>query len=164
MKNLILWAVIATVVVMVLNKFDTAPSINEYTYSEFVSQVKSGQVETVTVDGPVIIGRMSDGSSFETVRPELVDLDLVNELLGNGVVLEGKKPESQSIWTQLLVASFPILVIIVVFMFFMRQMQGGGGGGKGPMSFGKSKARLLSEDQIKTTFADVAVLTRPKKM
>ncbi len=70
--------------------------------------------------------------------------------------IEGKQPEQQSIWTQLLVASFPILVIIAVFMFFMRQMQGGAGGKGGPMSFGKSKARLLSEDQVKTTFADVA--------
>ena len=68
----------------------------------------------------------------------------------------GKQPEQQSIWMQLLVASAPILIIIVVFMFFMRQMQGGAGGKGGPMSFGKSKARLMSEDQIKTTFADVA--------
>jgi cell division protease FtsH len=163
MKNLILWAIIATVVVMVLQKFDPAPNTTEYTYSEFVSQVKQGQVSEVTVDGPVIIGKLSDGSSFETVRPELVDLDLVNELLNNNVAIEGKKPEQQSIWTQLLVASFPILVIIVVFMFFMRQMQGGGGGGKGPMSFGKSKARLLSEDQIKTTFADVAGVNEAKE-
>jgi cell division protease FtsH len=74
----------------------------------------------------------------------------------NHVVVEGKQPEQQSIWTQLLVASFPILVIIAVFMFFMRQMQGGAGGKGGPMSFGKSKARLLSEDQVKTTLADVA--------
>ena len=72
------------------------------------------------------------------------------------MLIEGKQPEQQSIWTQLLVASFPILVIIAVFMFFMRQMQGGAGGKGGPMSFGKSKARLLSEDQVKTTFADVA--------
>jgi cell division protease FtsH len=72
------------------------------------------------------------------------------------VTVEGKLPEQQSIWTQLLVASFPILVIIAVFMFFMRQMQGGAGGKGGPMSFGKSKARLLSEDQVKTTLADVA--------
>ncbi|MCL3028920.1 AAA family ATPase, partial [Klebsiella pneumoniae] len=84
------------------------------------------------------------------------DNGLIGDLVNNNVVVEGKQPEQQSIWTQLLVASFPILVIIAVFMFFMRQMQGGGGGRGGPMSFGKSKARLLSEDQVKTTFADVA--------
>jgi len=163
MKNLILWAIIATVVVMVLNKFDQSPSSTEYSYSEFVEQVKIGQVDAVTVDGAVITGKMQDGTRFETVRPELVDLELVNDLLNNGVKIDGKKPEQQSIWTQLLVASFPILVIIVVFMFFMRQMQGGGGGGKGPMSFGKSKARLLSEDQIKTTFTDVAGVDEAKE-
>ncbi|KTC64465.1 ATP-dependent metalloprotease, partial [Pseudomonas fluorescens ABAC62] len=84
------------------------------------------------------------------------DNGLIGDLVDNHVVVEGKQPEQQSIWTQLLVASFPILVIIAVFMFFMRQMQGGGGGKGGPMSFGKSKARLLSEDQVKTTLADVA--------
>lgn len=162
MKNLILWAIIATVVVMVLNKFDTTSPAAEYSYSEFVEQVKIGQVQAVTVEGAVISGKLEDGTRFETVRPELVDLALVDELLANGVEIEGKKPEQQSIWTQLLVASFPILVIIVVFMFFMRQMQGGGGGGKGPMSFGKSKARLLGEDQIKTTFVDVAGVDEAK--
>ncbi|MEG2914528.1 MAG: ATP-dependent zinc metalloprotease FtsH, partial [Pseudomonas sp.] len=84
------------------------------------------------------------------------DNGLIGDLVDNHVVVEGKQPEQQSIWTQLLVASFPILVIIAVFMFFMRQMQGGAGGKGGPMSFGKSKARLLSEDQVKTTLADVA--------
>jgi len=79
------------------------------------------------------------------------------------VVVEGKKPEQQSVWTQLLVASFPILLILAVFMFFMRQMQGGGGGRGGPMSFGKSKAKLLGEDQITTTFADVAGVDEAKE-
>jgi cell division protease FtsH len=85
------------------------------------------------------------------------------DLLDNEVVVEGRQPEQPSIWQQLLVASFPILIIILVFMFFMRQMQGGGGGRGGPMSFGKSKARLLSEDQIKTTFADVAGVEEAKE-
>ena len=79
------------------------------------------------------------------------------------MVVEGKKPEQQSVWTQLLVASFPILLILAVFMFFMRQMQGGGGGRGGPMSFGKSKAKLLGEDQITTTFADVAGVDEAKE-
>ena len=90
------------------------------------------------------------------MRPAITDNGLIGDLVDNHVVVEGKQPEQQSIWTQLLVASFPILVIIAVFMFFMRQMQGGAGGKGGPMSFGKSKARLLSEDQVKTTLADVA--------
>jgi cell division protease FtsH len=104
----------------------------------------------------VITGKRNDGDSFKTIRPAIQDNGLIGDLVDNHVVVEGKQPEQQSIWTQLLVASFPILVIIAVFMFFMRQMQGGAGGKGGPMSFGKSKARLLSEDQVKTTLADVA--------
>ena len=109
----------------------------------------------VTISGVSILGEFSNGQSFETVRPTH-DPKLMDDLLEHKVEVLGKKQEQQSIWTQLLVASFPILVIIAVFMFFMRQMQGGGGGGRGPMAFGKSKAKLLGEDQIKTTFADVA--------
>jgi cell division protease FtsH len=104
----------------------------------------------------VITGKRTDGDNFKTIRPAIQDNGLIGDLVDNRVVIEGKQPEQQSIWTQLLVASFPILVIIAVFMFFMRQMQGGAGGKGGPMSFGKSKARLLSEDQVKTTLADVA--------
>jgi len=110
----------------------------------------------VAVDGYAITGKRNDGDSFKTIRPAIQDNGLIGDLVDNHVVVEGKQPEQQSIWTQLLVASFPILVIIAVFMFFMRQMQGGAGGKGGPMSFGKSKARLLSEDQVKTTLADVA--------
>ena len=87
----------------------------------------------------------------------------MDDLLAHNVVVEGKQPEQQSVWTQLLVASFPILLILAVFMFFMRQMQGGGGGRGGPMSFGKSKAKLLGEDQITTTFADVAGVDEAKE-
>ena len=104
----------------------------------------------------MITGKRSDGDTFKTIRPAIQDNGLIGDLVENHVTVEGKLPEQQSIWTQLLVASFPILVIIAVFMFFMRQMQGGAGGKGGPMSFGKSKARLLSEDQVKTTLADVA--------
>src|SRR3546814_156756 len=125
-------------------------------YSDFIQQVKDGKVERVAVDGYVITGKRTDGDSFKTIRPAIQDNGLIGDLVDNHVVVEGKQPEQQSIWTQLLVASFPILVIIAVFMFFMRQMQGGAGGKGGPMSFGKSKARLLSEDQVKTTLADVA--------
>ena len=104
----------------------------------------------------MITGKRSDGDTFKTIRPAIQDNGLIGDLVDNHVTVEGKLPEQQSIWTQLLVASFPILVIIAVFMFMMRQMQGGAGGKGGPMSFGKSKARLLSEDQVKTTLADVA--------
>lgn len=155
-KNLILWLIIAAVLVTVMNNFSSPSEPQTLNYSDFIQQVKDGKVERVTVDGYVITGKRSDGDTFKTIRPAIQDNGLIGDLVNNSVVVEGKQPEQQSIWTQLLVASFPILVIIAVFMFFMRQMQGGGGGRGGPMSFGKSKARLLSEDQVKTTFADVA--------
>jgi cell division protease FtsH len=155
-KNLILWLIIAAVLVTVMNNFSSPSEPQTLNYSDFLEQVKEGRVERVTVDGFVIIGKRSEGDTFKTIRPAIQDNGLIGDLINNNVVIEGKQPEQQSIWTQLLVASFPILVIIAVFMFFMRQMQGGAGGKGGPMSFGKSKARLLSEDQVKTTFADVA--------
>ncbi len=155
-KNLILWLIIAAVLVTVMNNFSSPNEPQTLNYSDFIQQVKDGKVERVAVDGYVITGKRTDGDSFKTIRPAIQDNGLIGDLVDNHVVVEGKQPEQQSIWTQLLVASFPILVIIAVFMFFMRQMQGGAGGKGGPMSFGKSKARLLSEDQVKTTLADVA--------
>jgi len=140
----------------VMNNFSSPNEPQTLNYSDFIQQVKDGKVERVAVDGYVITGKRNDGDSFKTIRPAIQDNGLIGDLVDNHVVVEGKQPEQQSIWTQLLVASFPILVIIAVFMFFMRQMQGGAGGKGGPMSFGKSKARLLSEDQVKTTLADVA--------
>ncbi|MBJ6136855.1 ATP-dependent zinc metalloprotease FtsH [Marinobacter litoralis] len=161
-KNLVLWLVIAAVLLMVFQNFTPTTSGQQVNYSQFVEMVQQGQVRQVTVDGLEIQGVRGDGSQFQTVRPQVPDNKLMDDLLANQVEVIGKEPERQSLWTQLLVAAFPILIIIALFMFFMRQMQGGGGG-KGPMSFGKSKARLLSEDQIKTTFGDVAGVEEAKE-
>ena len=161
-KNLVLWLIIAAVLLTVFNNFNPQTASQQMSYSDFVSLVENGQVQRVTIDGLAIEGERQDGTRFETIRPNVQDPDLMPSLIENRVTVIGREPERQSIWTQLLVASFPILVIIAVFMFFMRQMQGGGGG-KGPMSFGKSKARLMSEDQIKTTFADVAGVDEAKE-
>ncbi|MBY5925332.1 ATP-dependent zinc metalloprotease FtsH [Halomonas denitrificans] len=155
-KNLILWLVIAAVLLTVFNNFSVENAPNQMNYSQFVQQVQNEQVRSVTIDGYTISGERNDGSSFQTIRPSAEDPKLMDDLLSNNVTVVGKKPEQQSLWTRLLIASFPILLILAIFMFFMRQMQGGGAGKGGPMSFGKSKAKLLSQDQIKTTFADVA--------
>ena len=155
-KNLILWLVIAAVLLTVFNSFNVETTPNTTNYSQFVHEVQQKRVKKVVIDGYDIFGERVDGSRFQTIRPAADDPRLMDDLLSNNVLVEGKKPEGQSIWTRLLVASFPILLIMAVFMFFMRQMQGGAGGKGGPMSFGKSKARLLTQDQIKTTFADVA--------
>ena len=164
-KNLILWVIIALVLLTVFKNFDgMQTSTQKVNYSDFVTQVDSSQVSRVLIDGYTLTGTYTNNERFEVNLPPTVrDDKLMDEMLRNGVQVEAKPIEKQSIWSQLLVASFPILVIIAVFMFFMRQMQGGGGGKGGPMSFGKSKARLLSEDQIKTTFTDVAGVDEAKE-
>ncbi len=164
-KNLLLWLIIAAVLLSVFNNFSVKPNPDTLTYSQFIQEVRNDRIEKVTVDGLVIRGLRRDNSDFETVRPMIEDPKLMDDLYNHNVEVRGTKPAEQSIWSQLLIASFPILIIIAVFMFFMRQMQGGAGGGGrgGPMAFGKSKARLLSEDQIKTTFADVAGVDEAKE-
>ncbi|PSF08313.1 ATP-dependent metalloprotease [Marinobacter fuscus] len=161
-KNLVLWLIIAAVLLMVFQNFSPTTTGQQVNYSQFVEMVQQGQVRQVTIDGLQVQGVRNDGSQFQSIRPQVSDNKLMDDLLANKVEVIGKEPERQSLWTQLLVAAFPILIIIALFVFFMRQMQGGGGG-KGPMSFGKSKARLMSEDQIKTTFADVAGVDEAKE-
>lgn len=162
-KNLLLWLIIAAVLLTVFNNFNVTKGPEEIEYSDFLQMVTQNQVSNVEIDGMTIRGLRYDGSRFETIQPQLSDKALIDDLVNNNVEFKGVKPEQQSIWTQLLVASFPILVIIAVFMFFMRQMQGGSGGRGGPLTFGKSKAKLLGEDQIKTTFADVAGVDEAKE-
>ena len=162
-KNLLLWLIIAAVLLMVFNKFNVTQGPEEVTYSDFLEMVTQNQVRNVDIEGLVIRGERFDGERFEAIQPQVVDKALIDEMVEHNVDFRGARPETQSIWTQLLVASFPILVIIAIFMFFMRQMQGGAGGKGGPLSFGKSKAKLLGEDQIKTTFADVAGVDEAKE-
>jgi cell division protease FtsH len=162
-KNLILWVIIAVVLVAVFTNFSEQRGLERLDYTEFLYEVRGKKVSRVVVDGYIITGERHDGTSFDTVRPLLEDPDLINDLFENKVSVVGRQPERQSLWVQLLVASFPILLIVAIFVFFMRQMQGGGGGRGGPMTFGKSRARLLGEDQIKTTFADVAGVEEAKE-
>ena len=162
-KNLLLWLVIAAVLLSVFNNFNMQSPTEQVGYSEFIQEIQSERIRKVVVDGLTINGERMDGSRFETIRPMVEDPKLIDDLLSHNVEVVGRKPEQQSVWTQLLIASFPILIIIAVFMFFMRQMQGGAGGRGGPMAFGKSKARLLGEDQITTTFADVAGVDEAKE-
>ena len=162
-KNLLLWLIIAAVLLTVFNNFDMRPEPTQISYSEFIEQVRMDEVREVVIEGLVITGITKSNDEFRAIRPDVEDPKLLDDLYNHGVSFAGKEPEKQSIWSQLFLASFPILLIIGVFMLFMRQMQGGAGGRGGPMSFGKSKARLLSEDQIKTTFADVAGVDEAKE-
>lgn len=162
-KNLVLWLVIAVVLFSVFESFNKPSASNTLNYSDFISSVRDDRVKEVTIDGVVIEGTNRDNSTFKTIRPQVQDPKLIDDLYNHNVTIKGREAEKQSLLSQLLVASFPILIIIAVFWFFMRQMQGGAGGKGGPMSFGKSKARLLGEDQIKTTFADVAGVDEAKE-
>jgi len=155
-KNLILWLVIAVVLMSVFQSF-TPDSGNEQQvdYTRFIQDVRQGQIRDANVDrNGVIQGIKRSGEEFVTVIPGGYDRDLINDLVKQGVNASGQLPEETSFLTTIFVSWFPMILLIGVWIFFMRQMQGGGG--KGAMSFGKSKARLLSDDQIKTTFADVA--------
>jgi cell division protease FtsH len=162
-KNLIVWLVLAAILLSVFNSFTPQPVDNEVVYSDFVVEVQNERVSSVAIDGLIIEGVRRDGTKFKTVRPNVQDPGLMDDLINHNVKVVGKEPETPSLLSQLLLAAFPILLILAIFVFFMRQMQGGGGGKGGPMSFGKSKAKLLSSDQINTTFADVAGVDEAKE-
>ena len=162
-KNLLLWLIIAAVLLTMFNNFNVKPEPLTLSYSEFIAEVRSDRIAEVVIDEKFIRGTDKDNTPFQVIKPPVHDPKLLDDLYNHNVQIRGQLPEEQSIWAQLLIASFPILIIIAVFMLFMRQMQGGAGGRGGPMAFGKSKARLLSEDQIKTTFADVAGVDEAKE-
>ena len=156
LKNIILWVVIAIVLMSIFNNFGPQMEGSDSTlsYSQFIDAVKSGQVSQVMIDDQVVKGKMQSGQLFRTYAPN--DPHMVDDLLANNVDIKATPPEQPSLLMQLLVSFGPMLLLIAVWVFFMRQMQGGGAGARGAMSFGKSKARMLEEDQIKVTFADVA--------
>ncbi|MCH9797476.1 MAG: ATP-dependent zinc metalloprotease FtsH [Gammaproteobacteria bacterium] len=162
-KNIFLWLIIAAILMSVFQNFGPSEPDKMINYSTFVEDVQRGDIESIVVKGSIIEGLRKDRTAFKTTRPAVSDDGLMGDLLDNRVDVIGQDPEQQSLWSQLLVASFPILLILAIFMFFMRQMQGGAGGRGGPMGFGKSKARLLAPDQINTTFSDVAGVDEAKE-
>ena len=161
-KNLLLWLVIAAVLLTVFNNFNLSAKAQVVPYSDFVKAVNQNQINEVQIQGDKIKAVNKAGEEISVTWLQN-DQKLMDDLLNNNVRTIVLEEEKQSFWMQLLVASFPILIIIAVFMLFMRQMQGGSGGRGNPMSFGRSKAKLLSEDQIKTTFADVAGVDEAKE-
>jgi len=154
-KNLILWLVIAVVLMSVFQSFSPSDSARAQTdYTTFLKEAEQGNIREVRINNSgEIRGTRRSGETFQTFVPYFDD-KLVSDLVKNDVRVYGEPPEEQSFLASIFISWFPMLLLIGVWIFFMRQMQGGGG--RGAMSFGKSKARLLGEDQIKTTFADVA--------
>ena len=163
-KNLLLWVVILVVLMSVFQSFSGGGSAKpELAYSDFLNQVKSGNVSDVVIQDQTITGTLQSGSAFTTISPETDNRSMIGTLIEHDVKFEGAVPRETPLLLQLLFNAFPILLLIGVWIYFMRQMQGGGGGGRGAMSFGKSKARMLSADQVKITFADVAGVEEAKQ-
>ncbi|HKR34521.1 MAG TPA: ATP-dependent zinc metalloprotease FtsH [Steroidobacteraceae bacterium] len=164
-KNIVLWIVIAVVVATVVSNFSArSNAVQDIPYSTFIEQVKEGGISEVKINKhtDVIRGKRTNGEDFIVYSPETDNDALMELLLKVGVKTDGTAPERQSFLMQLFISSFPILLLIAVWVYFMRQMQGGAGG-RGAMSFGKSRARLLGEDQVQVTFADVAGVDEAKE-
>nr|WP_315543673.1 ATP-dependent zinc metalloprotease FtsH [uncultured Aggregatibacter sp.] len=151
-KSLILWVVVAVVMMTAYQSFNSASNGNVTDYTTFITDIENGQVRQAKFEDNEILVTKADGAKYTTVIP-LEDKNLLNDLLNKKVKVEGTPQERRGLLSQILIAWFPMLLLIGVWVFFMRQMQGGGGKA---MSFGKSRARMMTQEQIKTTFADVA--------
>ena len=157
-KNIAIWVIIGLVLMTVFNQFTKRQETqNQVEYSQFMSDVETGKVQSLTIEGnPLrgqwIRGKRNDGSQFSTFAP--LDTKLVDVLINNNVRFSAKPEEEPSMLMNIFISWFPMLLLIGVWFFFMRQMQGGGKGGA--FSFGKSKARMLDQDTNTVTFADVA--------
>ncbi len=162
-KNLFLWLIIAIILVSVFSNFGPRNATAEkISYSQFLKEIDQGSIASVLVeDDRIIRGMTKNNQRFVTYQP-MRDNALLGELLKNNVNVSGQEKQQESVLLHIFINWFPMLLLIGVWVFFMRQMQGGGGG-RGAMSFGRSRARLLDEDQVKVTFADVAGVDEAKE-
>jgi cell division protease FtsH len=162
-KNILLWVVIVIVLLLVFSRYmPTTGQPQDIPYSGFVEDVKTNRVESVVMQGEMIYGVHKDKSTFKTRNPETDYTALLGTLLKAGVVIDSREPKQPNFIGQLLLQMAPALLLILVFLYMLRQMQGASGG-RGAMSFGKSRARLLGEDQVNVTFADVAGVEEAKQ-
>ena len=163
-KNAMVWIVIAVVLLTVFQSF-TPNSIRQQTldYTSFIELVKTGNVSEVVFEDNMIKAKRINGDRFITYNPETDNTALIGELSKSGVRISASPPKGQGIFVSLLINSFPVILLIAVWIYFMRQMQGGIGGGSGAMTFGKSRARLLGENQADVTFADVGGVEEAKE-
>ncbi|MCW5572719.1 MAG: ATP-dependent zinc metalloprotease FtsH [Steroidobacteraceae bacterium] len=162
-KNILLWVVIVVVLLAVFSRYmPTTGEPEPIRYSRFLNELKGGQLDSVVIQGDTILGVRKDKSQFRTVNPETDYSALIGALDKAGVGIEGRAPRQPNFFAQLLLQLAPALLLILVFVYMLRQMQGAAGG-RGAMSFGKSRARLLGEDQVNVTFADVAGVEEAKQ-
>jgi len=162
-KNILLWVVIVIVLLLVFSRYmPTTGQPQDIPYSSFVEDVKNNRVDSVVLQGEMIYGVHKDKSTFKTRNPETDYTALIGTLLKAGAQIESREPKPPNFFGQLLLQMAPALLLILVFLYMLRQMQGASGG-RGAMSFGKSRARLLGEDQVNVTFADVAGVEEAKQ-
>ena len=153
-KNILIWAVIAVILVIIFNNFGPRQPVTEkLSYSEFINQLDKGNIASVMISNKNVTGALQSRKTFSTYIP-LEDKDLLPELLKKDVVISGKPAEQPGFFLSMLASWFPLLLLIGIWFFIFRQQMGGGRGGA--LSFGRSRARLLSDGQVKETFADVA--------
>ncbi len=163
MKNILVWLIIIIMLITVISNFGPHQSATkQYSYSELLTQAENDNINEVSIQGQVVHGVTKGNEKFTTYLPMLDDLYLLNTLVKNKVSVRGEPPRQESLLLRILISWAPFLILIGIWIFFMRQMQGGGSGKGGPMAFGRSKARLLGEDQIQVTFADVAGVEEAK--
>jgi cell division protease FtsH len=162
-KNILLWGVIVLVLFLIFSKYMPTTGVPEpVTYSKFLNDLESNRIESVTLRGKEILGVRKDGAKFAAYNPETENTALIGTLKKSGVTIKGEPPKEPNFVAQLLLQLAPALLLILVFVYMLRQMQGSAGG-RGAMSFGKSRARLLGEDQVNVTFADVAGVDEAKQ-
>ena len=160
-KNLALWLVISLMMILLFNMFNKPrPTAEKINYSDFIAQIDTGKITSVTIQGNDIYGKFEgkDGKEFPTYKPS--DADITKTLLEKKVTVNAKPEEEKFSWFSIFISWFPLLLLVGIWIFFMRQTQVGGGKA---MSFGKSRAKLLTEAQGKITFEDVAASRRPRK-
>lgn len=161
-KNLAIWAIIAVIILSVFSNF--GPNQGQHSvipYSQFISQVAQGDITEVTINKSEIKGTRHNSQRFTTFMP-IPDQDLLGELLRKGVKVNAVPPEQHGVLWQIFLSCLPIFIFLGIWFVIMRQMQGGGGGKGGPLSFGRSKARMLTPNQVKVTFDDVAGVEEAK--
>ncbi|MDC0423465.1 ATP-dependent zinc metalloprotease FtsH [Methylophilaceae bacterium] len=155
LKTIAIWISLGLIMMTIFNQFSGSSRFeNKLVYSEFMAEVKAGNISKVEINDNNLTGTTAEGKKFTTYAP--TDPWLVSDLLKNNVIVDAKPKEKQSLFMSIFISWFPMILLVGVWIFFMKQMQGGGGKSGGPFSFGKSKARQLDKTNNKTTFADVA--------
>ncbi len=161
-KNLLLWVVIGLVALTLFTNFTSSPDPEEISYTAFVEEVENSKVQTIVEENKLLYGTRKDGTTFKVVKTGIPDLQILDDLLKNGVEVQSVEDSGNSFWMNLLLAMLPVLFIVGLFALMLRNMQGLGGRG-GPLQFAKNRARKLTEEEVDTTFADVAGVDEAKE-